>query len=79
MFEEPVAAVIFDMDGTLLDSEAIYPACLQEAARALDLDLPLAFCHATVGIPGPDRDRMLQQHRSAWSWEIEVRPWVETF
>jgi NAD(P)-dependent dehydrogenase (short-subunit alcohol dehydrogenase family) len=21
----------------------------------------------------------LQQHRSAWSWEIEVRPWVETF
>jgi len=21
----------------------------------------------------------LQQHRSAWGWEIEVRPWVETF
>jgi NAD(P)-dependent dehydrogenase (short-subunit alcohol dehydrogenase family) len=21
----------------------------------------------------------LQQHRSAWSWEIEVRPWVENF
>ncbi|HEX3349437.1 MAG TPA: SDR family NAD(P)-dependent oxidoreductase [Acetobacteraceae bacterium] len=21
----------------------------------------------------------LNQHRSAWSWEIEVRPWVETF
>jgi len=21
----------------------------------------------------------LQQHRSAWSWEVEVRPWVETF
>ena len=21
----------------------------------------------------------LQQHRSAWSWEIEVRPWVEKF
>ncbi|MFO1162453.1 MAG: SDR family NAD(P)-dependent oxidoreductase [Reyranellaceae bacterium] len=21
----------------------------------------------------------LQQHRSAWSWEIEVRPWVERF
>ena len=19
------------------------------------------------------------QHRSAWSWEIEVRPWVESF
>ena len=22
---------------------------------------------------------VLAQHRSAWSWEIEVRPWVETF
>ncbi|MGC2085057.1 MAG: oxidoreductase, partial [Bradyrhizobium sp.] len=22
---------------------------------------------------------VLQQPRSAWSWEMEVRPWVETF
>ena len=22
---------------------------------------------------------VLQQHRSAWSWEVEVRPWVESF
>lgn len=22
---------------------------------------------------------ILKQHRSAWSWEVEVRPWVETF
>ncbi len=22
---------------------------------------------------------VLQQHRSAWSWEVEVRPWVERF
>lgn len=22
---------------------------------------------------------LLQQHRSAWTWEIEVRPWVEKF
>ncbi len=22
---------------------------------------------------------LLQQHRSAWSWEVEVRPWVERF
>ena len=22
---------------------------------------------------------VLNQHRSAWSWEIELRPWVETF
>ncbi len=22
---------------------------------------------------------LIRQHRSSWSWEIEVRPWVETF
>jgi NAD(P)-dependent dehydrogenase (short-subunit alcohol dehydrogenase family) len=22
---------------------------------------------------------LLRQHRSAWSWEIEIRPWVEKF
>ena len=23
--------------------------------------------------------QLIDQHRSAWSWEIELRPWVETF
>jgi len=23
--------------------------------------------------------QLIEQHRSAWSWEIEVRPWVEKF
>jgi HAD superfamily hydrolase (TIGR01509 family) len=62
MFDEPVEAVIFDMDGTLIDSEAIYTVGLQNAARALGHDLPLALCHATVGITGPERERMLQEH-----------------
>ena len=22
---------------------------------------------------------LIDQHRSAWSWEMELRPWVETF
>ena len=22
---------------------------------------------------------VLDQHRSAWTWEVELRPWVETF
>jgi HAD superfamily hydrolase (TIGR01509 family) len=62
MFEEPVEAVIFDMDGTLIDSEAIYTVGLQDAARTLGHDLPLALCHATVGITGPERERLLQEY-----------------
>ncbi|MBS0522539.1 MAG: HAD family phosphatase [Proteobacteria bacterium] len=62
MFDEPVEAVIFDMDGTLIDSESVYTVGLQDAARTLGHDLPLALCHATVGIPGPERERMLQEH-----------------
>jgi HAD superfamily hydrolase (TIGR01509 family) len=62
MFEKPVEAVIFDMDGTLLDSEAVYTVGLQDAARILGLDLPLALCHATVGMTGPERDRILREH-----------------
>jgi hypothetical protein len=22
---------------------------------------------------------LLRQHRSAWAWEVELRPWVERF
>ena len=62
MFEEPVEAVIFDMDGTLLDSEAVYVVALQEAARTLGLELPLAVCHTTVGVTGPVRTVMLQEY-----------------
>ena len=53
MFEEPVEAVIFDMDGPLIDSEAVYIAAMQDAARILGLDLPLDLCHAMVGVPSP--------------------------
>jgi HAD superfamily hydrolase (TIGR01509 family) len=62
MFEEPVEAVIFDMDGTLLDSETVYIAGMQEAARILGLDLPLALGHAMIGVPSHECNLMLQEH-----------------
>jgi HAD superfamily hydrolase (TIGR01509 family) len=73
MFEEPVEAVIFDMDGTLLDSEAIYVVALQDAARALGLEAPLALCHATVGVTGTTRNLMLQEHFGAAFDVVEFR------
>jgi HAD superfamily hydrolase (TIGR01509 family) len=65
MFDEPVDAVIFDMDGTLIDSEAIYIIGMQDAARTLGLALPLALCHAMLGLPGPKCNLMLQEHFGA--------------
>jgi len=60
MFGKPVAAVIFDMDGTLIDSEALAIAAMQEAARSLGLEMPLAFCHSMVGIPRRECTEMIQ-------------------
>jgi HAD superfamily hydrolase (TIGR01509 family) len=62
MFEEPVEAVIFDMDGTLIDSEAVYIAGMQEAARTLGLTLPLELCHAMVGVPRDGCNVLLLNH-----------------
>jgi HAD superfamily hydrolase (TIGR01509 family) len=63
---KPFEAVIFDMDGTLLDSEAVYVVALQDAARTLGLDLPLDICHATVGVTGPVRTVILQEYFGAF-------------
>jgi HAD superfamily hydrolase (TIGR01509 family) len=83
MFEEPVEAAIFDMDGTLIDSEAVYIAGMQEAAETLGLALPIELCHAMVGVPrdgcnvlllnhyGPDFD--LQVFRGHYSNSVERR------
>lgn len=62
MFEEPVEAVIFDMDGTLIDSEAVYIAGMQEAAQVLGIALPDELCHAMVGHPSHECNLMLQGH-----------------
>jgi len=65
MFEEPVEAVIFDMDGTLIDSESVYIAGMQDAARTLQLELPLSLCHAMVGVPSRECNQMLEEHYGA--------------
>ena len=62
MFKEPVEAVIFDMDGTLIDSETVYIAGMQEAARTLGLALPIELCHAMVGVPRDGCNVLLLNH-----------------
>ena len=60
MFPKPVKAVLFDMDGLLIDTEAVYIEALQAAAAAMGLEMPLGFCHSMIGIPGPVCDGMIR-------------------
>jgi HAD superfamily hydrolase (TIGR01509 family) len=65
MFRKPVKAALFDMDGLLLNTEAVYIQGMQEAARSLDLEMPLAFCHSMVGIPTRECNVLIQDFYGA--------------
>jgi HAD superfamily hydrolase (TIGR01509 family) len=57
-----VSAVIFDMDGTLHDTEVIYHAATKRAAEAMGFTISDAFCHSLIGIPGLESDAMMSAH-----------------
>ena len=61
MFKQPVEAALFDMDGLLIDSEAVYIKAMQAAARSLDREMPLDFCHRMVGVPRVECNVMIQE------------------
>ncbi|MCC6718653.1 MAG: HAD family phosphatase [Acetobacteraceae bacterium] len=56
------AAVVLDMDGTLLDTESIYIRTFLETAATLGFPLPEAFLHTLVGLPGSDFQTRLRAH-----------------
>lgn len=54
-------AVIFDMDGLMIDSERVSVACWSQAAQELALPFPEAFWLRMVGLGDRDCERLLLQ------------------
>jgi HAD superfamily hydrolase (TIGR01509 family) len=62
MLRKPVEAAIFDMDGLLIDTEAVYIEAYHAAARTIGTIMPLALCHAMIGVPTRECEAMIQDH-----------------
>jgi HAD superfamily hydrolase (TIGR01509 family) len=54
IFPRPARAVVFDMDGTLLDTEIIYVRCYLDSIARFGRTLPDSFIHELIGGPRGD-------------------------
>lgn len=53
-------AVVFDMDGTLHDTEGVYVGALKLAMQALGVTLAEDFCHSLIGLPSKETQEVIQ-------------------
>lgn len=61
----PYQGVLFDLDGTLIDTEALCNDTGVAACRALGLDVDLAFFETLAGIHDAERARLISAHTGA--------------
>ena len=55
-------AIVFDLDGVLFDTEALYRDALLAAAAEVGIDIPLALCQRMVGLHGHAARMLLRDH-----------------
>lgn len=69
----PYDAVVFDLDGTLVDTEPLCYAGGVEATRALGIEVPLAFFEGLTGIDDRTTVKLIEER---WGVTIDLGPFL---